>query len=87
MYRKKLLDIGIPANLDGFEYLNCALKIYAPGKHLMPLYSEVAEAFKTTAPRVERSMRTAVSKLGKYDTTVGEFIAKYKILWEEEEKK
>lgn len=86
MYRKKLLDLGIPGNFDGFEYLNYALEIYKPPCKTCVLYDEIAQHFNTTRARVERATRHAINKSGECITN-GEFIAKYKILWEEEEKR
>lgn len=83
MYRKRLLQMGMPADIAGFEYLNHAIQIYKPTQYLMPLYIDVAKKFGATPAQVERSMRHAISRSGD-KLTVGQFIAKYKILWEEQ---
>lgn len=81
MYRKKLLELGIPPYSRGFEYLNQAIQLYDYNKRMMDIYQEIAEQYGTTNPTVERSMRHAISKTA---TTIrcGEFVAKYKILWD-----
>lgn len=82
MYRKRLLDLGICADLKGFEFLNCAIQMYKPTQKITDLYIDIAEIYNTLPKRVERAMRTAISKTNQ-EIKVGQFIAKYKILWEE----
>lgn len=82
MYRKKLLELGIPASIDGFELLNYAIEIYCPGRDMMGLYDDVATHYGIKRRNAERNMHHAISKLGK-KITVKQFITKYKILWEE----
>lgn len=83
MYRKKLVDLGIHAELKGFEFLNYAMEIYKPGQGIIKLYESVAEHFGTTRQRVERNIRHAIGKSGEYITN-GQFIAKYKIIWSDD---
>lgn len=82
MYRKKLLELGIPADINGFEYLNYAIEVYEPRQGIIVLYENVAAYFQITRQQAERNMRHAISKTNE-KITVGQFIAKYKILWEE----
>jgi hypothetical protein len=80
MYKKKLLELGMHADINGFEFLNYAIDIYKPTQSIIAVYEEVAEKFDTSLRKVERSMRHAIAQIGQKDT-VGQFIAKYKILW------
>lgn len=83
MYQKKLLELGISADIKGFYYLNYAITIYKPGQSIILLYKQIAAEWDTTASRVERSIRHAISKTGD-NIHSGAFIAKYKILWRDE---
>lgn len=83
MYRKKLLELGIPADLNGFELLNYAIGAYKARQSIIALYDEVGKHYDMTISQTERNMRHAISKVDK-KITVGQFIAKYKILWTEE---
>lgn len=61
-----LLDIGIPASINGFKYIVDAviyIDNYGNGNIMKKLYPNVAEINKTTANRVERSIRHAL-KIG-----------------------
>ena len=64
--RNMLLELGIPASLQGFYYASAALEIlfYSKNPADVPvtkeLYPEVAKYFNTTANRVERCIRHAV---------------------------
>lgn len=80
MYRKHLLQMGIMADIKGFEFLNYAIEIYEPSQQMMVLYMEVAKKFDTTPSRAERAMRHALTR-AKQKMTVGQFVSKYKILW------
>lgn len=83
MYKERLLELGIPANLLGFEYLNLALKKYVPRQSICALYKDIAYHYSTTAHKVERSIANAISKIDTPSTN-GNFIIKYKLLWKEE---
>lgn len=80
MYKQKLLELGIPENLKGLEYLNYAIETYRPKQRIMKLYEEIGEQFGAQAISVERCMHRAIRKIDNY-IYVREFIAKYKILW------
>lgn len=84
MYKKKLIDLGIPASILGFEYLNYAIQHYCPGMAITgTLYPSVANHFHTTCTRAERAMRHAVHKVDE-NISVSAFVAKYKVLWSED---
>lgn len=83
MYKKRLLELGIPADIKGFEYLNCAIQAYRPTQSIINLYDQVAIVMGTTSTKAERAIRHAISKTGQKITN-GAFVAKYKILWEDE---
>lgn len=80
MYKKQLLALGIPASIDGFEYLNYAIEIYNPPQSLISLYEEIGKKFNVSGRKVMRAMRHAIKLTGEKITS-GEFVAKYKILW------
>lgn len=82
MYKEKLLSLGIPADISGFEYLNDAIDTYKPLMGKIDLYERIAEKHDTEASRVERCMRYAIEKTFE-KLAVGQFIAKYSILWKE----
>lgn len=82
MYKRNLLRLGIGADLKGFEMLNHAIEIYESGDKITELCTRVAVEFHSTRSRTERDMRYAKGKAGE-KITLGQFIAKYKILWEE----
>lgn len=57
-----LLELGVPAQLDGYDYLQKAIPIYAsnPSQALTKeLYCAVGENCRASAIQVERSIRTA----------------------------
>lgn len=77
-----LKDLGIPANIMGFEYLRRAilLKYLYPEKYLLltkELYPEIAKFYSTTWVRVERACRHAIEvgygrgNLERYDEIFG----------------
>lgn len=80
MYRKKLLEMGMPADIGGFEYLNYAIEIYELRQSMIGLYESVAKHYGVTKGQAERCMRHAINKV-EQNITVGQFVAKYKILW------
>jgi len=62
-----LLDIGIPANLKGFDYLQRAIFVailYPESRYqfVKMIYSEVADQCNTTISRCERAMRAAIEQ-------------------------
>lgn len=74
-----LLQIGIPAHLSGYSFLRQAVlvELRNPGSiHSITsaIYPVVAQAFDTTASRVERSIRNAVNSA--WEKTCGEFYAR-----------
>ncbi|MBE7029071.1 MAG: sporulation transcription factor Spo0A [Ruminococcaceae bacterium] len=57
--------IGIPAHIKGYKYLRCAIKKTIIDEDIInsvtkELYPEVAKAYNTTPPRVERAIRHAI---------------------------
>ena len=77
-----LKDLGVPANIKGFEYLRCAifLKYLYPEKFfgaIKELYPEIAKRYSTTGTRVERACRHAIEvgygrgNLERYDEIFG----------------
>lgn len=82
MYKKKLLELGIPAHIKGFDYLNYAL-MNCKARPTMKMYSEIAAEFSDTTSRVERAIRHAISFTGGMLPNA-QFIATYQILWEGE---
>lgn len=81
MYKLKLIESGIPADIKGFTYLNTALEIYEPvAMGVIELYNTIANIYNDTPSRVERAIRHAISKAGKKIKN-GNFIATHKILW------
>lgn len=62
MYKQKLLDIGIPAHIYGFDHLNEILMLYSPEKHITDLYNEVGKKAGVKGAAVERNIRHAISK-------------------------
>lgn len=60
-----LHELGVPANLKGYQYLRCAiLEAYQDmdllGKVTKTLYPKVASEYQTTPSRVERGIRHAI---------------------------
>ena len=64
--RNVLLQIGIPASIDGFEYLTEAVTLgiknpQAVHRMTKNLYPEVAKAVGSSPSKVERSIRHAIN--------------------------
>jgi two-component system, response regulator, stage 0 sporulation protein A len=64
---KKLLAIGMPAELTGYEYIKSAVeKVYTDRTYMLKitkmLYPEIAADFNTTPSRVECAIRHAVKR-------------------------
>lgn len=68
-YTKKIIevlkDVGVPANLKGYEYLKVAINAVLNDRTYMDqvtkrLYPDVAAMCDTTASRVERNIRHAI---------------------------
>ncbi len=60
-----MLDMGVPAHLNGFRYLRTAIMMCMEDMELVGsvtklLYPEVAKSFKTTDQKVERAIRNAI---------------------------
>ena len=61
-----LMDLGVDPSLNGFGYLEEAVKFTVEDKKnktlrpIMKLYKDVAKVFDTTQQRAERSMRHAI---------------------------
>ena len=60
-----LHDIGVPANMKGYQYLREAIVLSVNDKEMMNsvtkvLYPTVAKMYSTTASRVERAIRHAI---------------------------
>ena len=60
-----LREVGVPANIRGYDYLREAVNMVAADKSIIHsvtkiLYPAVAEKFQTTPARVERAMRHGV---------------------------
>lgn len=69
-----LLELGIPANTKGFQYITDAMELIAKNKELQyqtyRLYKEVARPHEgVTATRVERAIRHAFSEITAYKNT------------------
>ena len=65
---KILLELGAPANLKGYEYLEVSTELAVKNenlfrKEIMNLYSEVAERCHTNVRCVERSIRTVIESI------------------------
>lgn len=89
MYKNKLLQMEIPANMYGFTLLNSALEIYEPRKTITGIYQELADqcnknSNKTiTSHAVEAAIRHAIKKTG-VKMTNAKFIAEYKLKFDQE---
>lgn len=69
-----LLELGIPANTKGFQYITDAMELIAENKELQyqtyHLYEEAARLHEgATATRVERAIRHAFSEITAYKNT------------------
>jgi sporulation transcription factor spo0A len=65
---KILSDLGVPANLTGYNYLKTAIELYVQNENLykkaiMNLYAEIAGNYQTNARCVERSIRTVIDTI------------------------
>jgi hypothetical protein len=62
-----LLELGIPASLDGFNFIARAIELSIKQKMAMckGIYTLIAEENGTKAQRVERSIRHAITKIDK----------------------
>ncbi|MBQ8348436.1 MAG: sporulation initiation factor Spo0A C-terminal domain-containing protein [Ruminococcus sp.] len=65
---KTLLELGVPANLKGYEYLKISIELAVKNqnlfrKEIMHLYVEVAKRCQTNVGCVERSIRTAIESV------------------------
>ena len=61
-----LLEMGMPANIKGFQYITEIMCIYDQNENaisgkLMKVYQEIAKKNDTTVSRVERTLRQAFS--------------------------
>lgn len=79
---KYLLKCGIKPHLQGFIFINEAIKILMENKEskmlmIKKIYPEVAKRYNVTAMQVERNIRNAIEKANKeYKMmTNSEFIA------------
>lgn len=75
-----LNDLGIPANILGYEYLKEALKLTVGDKTFINsmsqrLYPAVAKEYGTTPSRVERAIRHAIELT--FDNLSPEVLSKY----------
>lgn len=59
-----LKELGIPANLDGYNYLKTAIKLRLETSeekmHTTSMYLDVAKVHATASTRVERGIRHAI---------------------------
>ena len=60
-----MLELGIPANLRGYQYLRSALEMCAEDMELVGsvtklLYPDLAKLYKTTDQKIERAIRNAI---------------------------
>lgn len=60
-----LKDIGVTANLRGYEYITEAIKLIItnPGYNMMGIYTQIGDKHHIAYRRVERGMRNAIEKL------------------------
>lgn len=59
-----LKKVGVPGHLKGYLYLKEAIQIVLKERMMFQItkvYPEIAEKYKTTASRVERAIRSAIS--------------------------
>ncbi len=70
-----LFELGITPNIKGFDYICRAVEIISNSKEKIKivdgLYADIAKEYETTGSRVERTIRTAFSKM---DIESGAFI-------------
>ena len=60
-----MLDMGVPAHLNGFRYLRKSILMCMDDMELVSsvtklLYPEIAKRFRTTDQKVERAIRNAI---------------------------
>lgn len=60
-----MLDLGIPAHLNGFQYIKSSIEISidnmdAASRPTKVLYPEIAKQYKTSSERAERAIRNAI---------------------------
>ena len=72
-------EIGVPANLLGYEYLKTALQLCMEDpdmmhKRMMPFYADIAKRHNTTWSKVERALRYAIGTA--WSAPFGELIEK-----------
>ncbi len=85
MYKKRLVALGIPPNIQGFMLLNDSLELYGPGAKLKVLFATVGEKYGLSLHQVERSVRHAISKVSTESNS--QFIARYKLIeWADDSK-
>lgn len=83
MFKKKLIELGVPANLKGFEMLNYAIQNYKPLLKTMKFYEDIGKSFNTTAYSAQRCILYAIKLSNDKDISASNFIAKYSFLWKE----
>ena len=61
---KALKELGIPANIKGYQYIRCAVELAIEDAKYMrrttDLYCEVGKMFNDKYPNVERAIRHAI---------------------------
>ncbi len=62
---KHMCEFGIPANLQGYQYIRTAIMMAAEDMSILNyitkrLYPEIAKKYSTTSSRAERSIRHAI---------------------------
>ena len=85
MYKKDLIGIGVPTGVLGFEYLNRAMEIFTPNRHMGDILQQVAKEFSTTQSKAERCIRHAFKKV-EPDMNMKEFIALHKYKFDDKHK-
>ncbi len=65
MIRRVLLELGVPDHLKGHQYLTTAIAMVISDPDAVrgitkKLYPQLAEMYRTTAPKVERTIRLAI---------------------------
>lgn len=80
MYKERLMELGVPANLKGFEYMNDAISWYRPLMRMGTLMQNIADKYESNPSRVDRALRVAIANT-KGPQTIGAFVSKYSILW------
>lgn len=75
----KLMEVGVPTNLKGYEYLKTGLALVLENPDIVnyvttELYPGIAKENGTTASRVERAIRHAIEVV--FDRTTPDYIEK-----------